>query len=166
MTILARTAPVASTSGEQSMDQGTSSVAENFSITRGGPLHWLLVRLGQAGDGRRLVLRRALAVVLITWLPLLRLSLVQGLAWGKAVKIPFLRDLAINVRLLIAAPILILSESRIDRRWRTLVLEFLRTELVSQSNLPAFEEVRLQTSRWRDSATRPMGPAAVIKLHL
>jgi hypothetical protein len=151
VTIVATTASVASGSGEPSEDEATSPVAENFSITRGGPLHWLLVRLGQAGDGRRLVLRRGLAVVLITWLPLLLLSLVQGLAWGRGIKIPFLRDLAINVRLLIAAPILILAESRIDRRWRTLVLEFLRTKLVSQRNLPAFEEVLKRTSRWRDS---------------
>ena len=151
MTVLGSVESVASASGEQSVDQVRSSIAENFSITRGGPLHWLLVRLGQAGDGRRLVLRRALAVVLITWLPLLLLSLVQGLAWGRGIKIPFLRDLAISVRLLIAAPILILSESRIDRRWRTLVLEFLRTGLVSQRNLPAFEAVLERTSRWRDS---------------
>jgi hypothetical protein len=151
MTVLATTESVASASGERSVDQVTLSVAENFSITRGGPVHWVLVRLGQAGDGRRLVLRRALAVVVITWLPLLLLSLVQGLAWGKQIRIPFLRDLAINVRLLIAAPILILAESRIDRRWRTLVLEFLRTELVSQRNLPAFEKVLERTSRWRDS---------------
>jgi hypothetical protein len=131
--------------------QATSSVAENFSITRGGPLHWLLVRVGQAGDGRSLVLRRALAVVVITWLPLLILSAVDGLAWGRQIRIPFLRDLAINVRLLIAAPILILSESRIDRRWRNLVLEFLRTELVSGEVLPSFEKVLERTARWRDS---------------
>jgi hypothetical protein len=131
--------------------QLTSSIAEGFSITRGGGLHWLLVRLGQAGDGRRLVIRRALAAVLITWLPLLVLSAVDGLAWGRQIKIPFLRDLAINVRLLIAVPMLILSESRIDRRWRNLVLEFLRTELVSREVLPAFEKVLERTTRWRDS---------------
>jgi hypothetical protein len=151
VTTLERTEAVASASGERSVDEVALSVAETFSITRGGPVHWLLIRLGQAGDRRRLVLRRALAVVLITWLPLLLLSLLQGEAWGGAIKIPFLRDLAINVRLLIAAPILVLSESRIDRRWRTLVLEFLRTELVCQRNLPAFEEVLKRTSRWRDS---------------
>jgi hypothetical protein len=143
--------PFADASGKQSVAQVTSSIAEDFSITRGGLLHWVLVRLGQAGDGRRLVLRRALAVVLITWLPLLILSVVGGVAWGRQIKIPFLRDLAINVRLLIAAPILILSESRIDRRWRNLVLEFLRTELVNGEVLPSFEKVLERTARWRDS---------------
>jgi hypothetical protein len=143
--------PFADASGKQSVAQLTSSIAEDFSITRGGALHWLLVRLGQAGDGRRLVLRRALAAVLITWLPLLILSAVDGVAWGRQIRIPFLRDLAINVRLLIAVPILILSESRIDRRWRNLVLEFLRTELVIREVLPSFEKVLQRTARWRDS---------------
>jgi hypothetical protein len=143
--------PFADASGKQSVAQVTSSIAEDFSITRGGPLHWLLVRLGQAGDGRRLVIRRASAAVLITWLPLLILSAVDGLAWGRQIKIPFLRDLAINVRLLVAVPILILSESRIDRRWRNLVLEFLRTLLVTREVLPSFEKVLERTARWRDS---------------
>jgi hypothetical protein len=118
------------------MAQVMSSIAEDFSITRGGPLHWLLVRLGHAGEERGRVVRRALVVVLITWLPLLLLSLMQGLAWGPDIKIPFVRDLAVNVRFLITVPILILAESRIDRRWQTLVLEFLRSELVGRHFRP------------------------------
>jgi hypothetical protein len=133
-----------------SMSQVKSSVAETFSITKGGPLHWLLVRLGHAGDERRLVFRRALATILITWLPLLLLSFMQGLAWGGYIKIPFLRDFAVNVRLLVAVPILILAESRIDWRWRVLVLEFLRSELVNEKTLPSFEAVLERTTRWRD----------------
>jgi hypothetical protein len=62
---------------------------------------------------------------------------------------------------LIAAPILILAESRIDRRWRMLVLEFLRTELVSGKQLPAFEAVIDRTTRWRDSVVPEVLLAAV-----
>ena len=132
------------------MTQVRSSIAEDFSITKGGPVHRLLVRLGHAGDDRRLVIRRALAAVLIAWLPLLLLSLMQGLAWGRQIQIPFLRDLAVNIRLLVALPILIAAESRIDWRWRSLVLEFLRSELVSEKTLPSFEAVLERTMRWRD----------------
>ena len=132
------------------MGQVKSSVAETFSITKGGPLHWLLVRLGHAGDERRLVFRRALAAILITWLPLLLLSFMQGLAWSARIRIPFLCDFAVNVRLLVAVPILILAESRIDRRWRVLVLEFVRSELVNEKTLPSFEAVLERTRRWRD----------------
>ena len=132
------------------MAQTRSTIAEGFSITKGGPLHRLLVRLRHAGDDRKLVLRRALGAVLIGWLPLLLLSLMQGLAWSRQIDIPFLRDLAVNVRFLVAVPILIVAESRIDRRWRSLVLEFLRSELVNEKTLPAFENVLKRTIRWRD----------------
>ena len=132
------------------MAQTRSLIAENFSITKGGPLHRLLVRLRHAGDDRKLVLRRALAAVLIGWLPLLLLSLMQGLAWNRQIEIPFLRDLAVHVRFLVAVPILIVAESRIDRRWRSLVLEFLRSELVNEESLPSFEAVLERTIRCRD----------------
>jgi hypothetical protein len=75
---------------------------------------------------------------------------LQGVAWGSHIRIPFLRDLAVNVRFLITVPILILAESGIDRRWRTLVLEFLRSELVDEKTLPSFEAVIGRTRRWRD----------------
>ena len=44
------------------MSEIHSAMAENFSITHGGPMHRLLVRLGNAGDERQRVVRRALAV--------------------------------------------------------------------------------------------------------
>jgi hypothetical protein len=132
------------------MNEIKSALAEDFSITRGGPLHRLQVRLGQAGDERQRVVNRALLVVLATWLPLFVLSLVQGQAYGTQVKIPFLDDCAVNVRFLIAAPILILAESGIDRRWQTLVLHFLKSKLVGEEQLPAFEAVIERITRLRD----------------
>jgi len=121
------------------MSEAHSSVAENFSLTQGGPLHSLQVRLGWSGSERERVVRRALLATLVTWLPLFVFSLIQGLAYGNQVRIPFLRDFAVNVRLLFALPILILAESRIDQKWRTLVLQFLRSGLVSEAELPSFK---------------------------
>lgn len=136
--------------GEQPWAKVRSAVAEDFSITDGGPMHWFLDRLEHRWRERRRVERRALVAVLITWVPLLLLSVMQGLAWGPQIKIPFLRDLAVSVRLLVAVPILILAESAIDRRWRALVLEFLKSELVDEKTLPSFEAVLERTTRWRD----------------
>jgi hypothetical protein len=127
-----------------------SSVAENFSLTRGGPLHRLQVRMGRARPERERVLRRTLLATLVTWLPLIIFSLMQGLAYGAQVKIPLLRDFAVNVRFLVALPILILAESRIDQRWRTLVLQFLRSGLVNEAELPSFEAVLEKITRLRD----------------
>jgi len=87
---------------------------------------------------------------LVTWLPLLILSLIQRLAYGTQVTIPFLHDFAVNVRFVVALPILILAESRIDQRWHTLVLEFLRSRLVSDVELPSFEGVIEKITRLRD----------------
>ena len=132
------------------MNETNSPLAENFSITRGGPLHWLLLLLGQASDERQRVAYRALFVVLLTWFPLLVLSLFEGLAYGPHIKIPFLQDFAVNVRFLIAAPILILAESGIDQRWRILVLQFLRSGLVAEKELSSFEGAIEKTTWLRD----------------
>jgi hypothetical protein len=132
------------------MPEARSSPAENFSFTRGGPLHWLIVRLGQGRDERHLVVRRALLAVLITWLPLFVLSLIQGQTLGQGIKIPFLRDFAVNVRFLIALPILILAESGIDQKWRLVTLHFLRSKLVADTDVPVFEKLLEKTTRLRD----------------
>src|ERR1700761_8860519 len=132
------------------MAQARSEVVEAFSLTRGGLLHSLLVRLGSAGDERRRVVRRALFAVLITWLPLLLLSVLQGVAWGHHIRIPLLLDLAVNVRLLVTVPILIIAEAGIGRRLHDLAVEFVRSELVDEKTITSFEAVVNRTHRWRD----------------
>ena len=132
------------------MSGAHSSVAQNFSLTEGGPLHRLQIRLSRTRPRRQQVVHRALFATLVTWLPLLILSLIQRLAYGTQVTIPFLHDFAVNVRFVVALPILILAESRIDQRWHTLVLEFLRSRLVSDVELPSFEGVIEKITRLRD----------------
>jgi hypothetical protein len=86
----------------------------------------------------------------VAWLPLLVFSIAQGLAFGHRTGIPFARDFAINVRFLVALPIFIVAESKIDRRWRRLVLEFLRSNLVHEDQLPVFEAILGRIARLRD----------------
>ena len=50
-------------------------------------------------------MKRALVTSLFLWLPMLVLSLMHGEAYGTGVKVVFLRDIAVNVRFLIAVPI-------------------------------------------------------------
>jgi hypothetical protein len=52
------------------MNELDSTLAENFSLTRGGPLHRILGRLDRARDESRHVVIRAVFVILIAWLPL------------------------------------------------------------------------------------------------
>lgn len=127
-----------------------SALAEHFSITRGGGLYRLLLALAPGAEKRRRVGLRAAFGVLITWLPLLILSLAQGRAYGAELKMPFLRDFAVNSRFLLVLPILILAEAGIDRKWRSLVLEFIRSGLVGERELPSFESAIQKTLRLRD----------------
>ena len=132
------------------MSEVYSSLAEKFSLTRGGPLHRILIRLDHHSDERRSVAARSVIVVLVTWLPLFVLSLAQGLAYGSQVKIPFLHDFAVNVRFFVALPILVLAESGINRTLGLVVLHFLKSGLVNANELPSFETVIGQVMRLRD----------------
>jgi hypothetical protein len=127
-----------------------STLAENFSLMRGGPLYRLQCRIGAATEERIQVAWRAFFAVALTWLPLLFLSAVQGLALGKDVRIPFLRDFTVNARVLVALPLLIISEVAIDQRVRAAVNQFLKSGLVTRTTLPAFEAAIESTTMLRD----------------
>jgi hypothetical protein len=130
----------------------TSPIAENFSLTRGGPFHRVISLIGPAHSEHHRVVNRALLATCICWLPLLVLAFLQGLAFPPKVKVPFLLDYAVHLRFLIALPILILAESAIDRRWNILAQEFLRSGLVEREEIPEYETVIQKITRLRDRA--------------
>ena len=84
-----------------------SSEPPDFSLIVGGPLYQLMRRTRLSGDALELVTRRVIVLVLITWLPLLVLSILEGHAWGQSVKLPFLMDVDVQARFLLALPLLI-----------------------------------------------------------
>lgn len=135
------------------MRPAISATAESFSITRGGPFYRLVTRIFREEPERERVERRAIVAATITWLPLFVLCIAQGLAFGHNVRVPFVRDFAANVRFLVALPIFILAEYKIDRRWHTLVLEFLHTGLVREDQVPIFDSVLEKIARLRDRFT-------------
>ena len=56
--------------------------APDFSLVLGGPLYQLWRGTRLADDTLNLLHRRVLAMVLVTWVPLVLLSTVEGHAWG------------------------------------------------------------------------------------
>ena len=52
----------------------------------------------------------SIGFALLAWLPLLVLSAVGGQLFGGSVAIPFLQDLEVHVRLLLALPLLIIAD--------------------------------------------------------
>lgn len=128
----------------------SSGIADQFSLIEGGPIYRVQSWLGVAMPDHRHVIIQAVLLAAITWLPLLILATLQGEAIGN-VKIPFLRDFAVNVRFLIALPVLVMAEIPIDPRVKHAARHFVESGLVSRQHLSAFESVIVKTLRLRDA---------------
>jgi hypothetical protein len=127
------------------------SAVRNFSIVLGGPLYDFLVRRGLVRITLPNVLRRILVVLAVAWLPLLLLSLKDGVAFGHQVTVPFLSDFAMYGRLLLGFPLLLLAEIVIDPAVRIGVGEFVRGRLVPDEELPKFEKLLRRIQRLEDA---------------
>jgi hypothetical protein len=123
----------------------------DFSLVLGGPLYQLLRRGYLSGDVLELVRRRLLVSIAITWLPLLVLSVWEGRAWGGAVRMPFLLDLEVNARFLVALPLLIVAELVVHQRMRPVLGQFLERGLIPDRERPRFEAAVASAVRLRNS---------------
>jgi len=123
----------------------------DFSVVLGGPLFQLVRRAHLSGDALELLRRRLIAIVLIAWAPLLILSTLSGRAWGDAVRVPFLMDIEVHVRFLVALPLLILAELVVHQRLRPVVRQFLERNLVPAASRAEFDAAVASALRLRNS---------------
>ncbi len=123
---------------------------EDFSLVLGGPLFQLLRRAHLSGDALELLRKRILAISLLAWLPLLVLSFVEGHALGN-VAVPFLMDVEVHVRFLVALPLLIIAELIVHQRMRPVVRQFLERNLIPKAALPRFDAAVASAFRLRNS---------------
>ncbi|HXJ88413.1 MAG TPA: hypothetical protein VMS18_16440 [Candidatus Binatia bacterium] len=96
--------------------------------------------------------RRILVLVILTWLPLLLLTLREGFAYGRLVKIPLLYDFALYGRFILALPLLIVAEAIIDPGIRVAISEFVESGIVPDAEIPKFERILQRVKKLRDSA--------------
>jgi hypothetical protein len=130
----------------------SSSIADDFSLVIGAPFYRLLIRLGLVRREAPNIVRRIFVLVLLTWVPLLILSLLQGVAYGGHIVMPFLSDFSAYARFLIALPLLIVAEVVIDPRLKRVVKHFVSSDLLHDEEVPAFDSVIQGVTRLRDSA--------------
>jgi hypothetical protein len=123
----------------------------DFSLMSGGPLYQLWRHTGLAGDALRWTHRRVLVAVLITWVPLLLLSMVDGRAWGDSVVLTFLKDVEAHVRLLTAMPLLMLAEVKVHRELPSILRCFVDRGLISDGARPRFDAAVASAVRLRNS---------------
>ena len=123
----------------------------DFSLILGGPLFQLLRRAHLCGDVAELLWRRVIALALITWLPLLVLSIAEGHAWGDRVNVPFLFDVDVHARFLLALPLLIVAELVVHRRMRLVVGTFVKRSLLPDEARGRFDTAIAAAMRLRNS---------------
>ena len=124
---------------------------QDFSLVLGGPLFQLLRRSHLSGNALELMKQRILVISLLAWLPLLVLSALEGHALGGNVAVPFLLDVDVHIRFLVALPLLIVAELVVHQRMRFVVRQFLERNLIPQSALPRFEAAIASAFRLRNS---------------
>jgi hypothetical protein len=127
------------------------STINNFSIVVGGPVYDFFLRIGLLRFGLPNILRRIAVLVALAWLPLLVLSIRDGVAFGQ-VKLPLLYDFSMYGRFMLGLPLLVLAEIVIDPAIRSAVAEFVHTGIVAEQDIPQFDKVLQRTQRLRDSA--------------
>ena len=123
----------------------------DFSLVLGGPLYQLFRRSHLTGDALELVRRRIIVISLLAWLPLLLLSALEGHALGGSVAVPFLLDLEVHIRFLVALPLLIVAELVVHQRMRFVVRQFLDRNLIPESALTRFDAAIASAFRLRNS---------------
>jgi hypothetical protein len=124
---------------------------QDFSLVLGGPLFQLLRRAHLSDDALLLVRQRIIVISLFVWLPLLVLTALEGNLLGGSAAVPFLLDIEVHVRFLVAVPLLIAAELLVHQRMRSLVPVFLQRNLIPEGAMPRFNAAITSAFRLRNS---------------
>ncbi|MEM8680062.1 MAG: hypothetical protein AAGF97_11970 [Planctomycetota bacterium] len=105
-----------------------------FLITRGGPFYELQKRLRLLHEHNLNVRRRAMLFVALAWGGPLVLSLLEGHAWGGWDEHPFLLELAVWARFVVAMGIFVLMEPHVEGRLRTILHQFSEAKMLGAAS--------------------------------
>jgi hypothetical protein len=117
------------------------------SLVKGGPSYHLARTLGFEPPSTSRRLLKLSLLILLTWVPLVLLSLLQG---GR-VAIPLLRDPIVYSRFLFVVPLLELAQVVVGASLGMQMRHFLESGLVAEADRPAFESARAAVIRLRGS---------------
>jgi hypothetical protein len=134
----------------------------DFSLVLGGPLFQLLRRAHLTDDALLLQRRRIVVISLFAWLPLAVLAALGGQLFGGDVAVPFLRDVDVHVKFLLAMPLLIAAELVVHQRMRSLALTFRERNLVSDAAAARLDAAVASAYRLRNSVTAEVVLIAIV----
>src|SRR5437868_4291093 len=101
----------------------------HFPLMLGGPLYQLYLHTGLLKAPLNLCKRRIIIVTLISWLPLLLLASLGGTALN-GVKVPFIFDIDVHVRLLVSLGLFIGAEVIAQQCMQIVVNQFIEREII------------------------------------
>ncbi len=136
----------------------------DFSLVLGGFFYQVLRRAHLSGDALQLLSRRVIVLSAIAWVPLLILCVAAGSAWSDKVELPFLHDIEMHVRLLVALPILIGAELIVHQRVRPVVAAFVERKLIPQHARTQFDAAVTSAMRWRNSVVAELLMIVIVYL--
>jgi hypothetical protein len=132
-------------------DDRSAKNRKEFSLVLEGPLFGLLHGPHLVEDSFQRMYIRIVAVTLLTWLPLLVLSFVERHGLGGNVAVPFLRDVDVHVRFLVAMPLLLIAERTVHLRMLPMGRQFLERNLIPEDALERFNAAFASAMRLRNS---------------
>ncbi len=129
----------------------TDPEPDGLPLVRGGPSYRLELRLGLGHPHAPRRVRKVLLLILVTWVPLLLLSLAAGDAFGGRVAVTLLHDPVIYSRFLFVVPLLVLAELIVEKSLSVQAQYFLESGLLHDRDRPQFNSARREVIRLRDS---------------
>jgi len=134
----------------------------DFSLVLGDPLFRFFRKAHLSGDHLELLHRRLITITSIAWVPLLLLDSLGSQA-ASIGRLSFLHDVEVQVRLLVALPVLIWAELIVHSRIRPVVRRFVERGIVREEDLPRFAAAIEAAARLRNSI--PVEVALVISIY-
>ncbi len=124
---------------------------DGFDLVDRGPSFRLAQRFGFNRPDRPRRIRKILVLILVTWVPLVVLSLVAGHAFGDRVAVNLMRDPVILSRFLFVLPLLALAEIVVARSLKVQAHQFLASGIVPEEEMDKFDEAKAEAIRLRGS---------------
>jgi len=143
------------------MGHGFSAESDDFSLVLGGPVYQLFRKTHLSGDHLDLLGRRLAFFALISWLPLALLSVIGPQVGGLGI-LSFFRDVEVQVRLLVALPVLIIAELVVHLRVRPVVRTLVERHIVLPKDVSRFHEAVEAAIRLRNSIPVELGCLALV----
>lgn len=122
-----------------------------FSIVKGGLLDRVLILLRIIKPDQFSPVRKIIFFVVISYLPLLVLTAVDGLLWTEQVEISFLEEFATHIRFLIVIPLLVFAEGIVDQRVKLSLGQFNRSALLTEEGKVNFESAKRKADQMSES---------------